>query len=80
MDLVFAASAFTHGVTQQIEFVVAYCGIVFDTPAPRGSAIRDDRALYLGDDEHGAALEVVAIALASGELLVVHAMKLRGAY
>ena len=63
VDLFFAQSAFKHGVTKaQIEFVVAHCGLVFGEPAPAGSSIPDDRSLYLGDDEHGMALEVVAIA------------------
>lgn len=43
-------------------------------------SIPDDRSIYLGDDEHGTALEVVAIALDDERLLIVHAMKLRGAY
>lgn len=81
MDLVFARSAFKHGVTEaQIAFVVAHCGLVFDEPAPPGSSITDDRSLYLGDDEQGMAIEVAAIALDGGQLLVVHAMKLRAAY
>ena len=81
MDLVFAQSAFKHGVAKaQIEFVVAHYGLVFDDAAPPGSSIPDDRSIYLGDDEHGTALEVVAIALDDERLLIVHAMKLRGAY
>ena len=81
VDLVFAQSAFKHGVTKaQIEFLVAHCGLVFDEPARPGSSIPDDRSLYLGDDEHGTALEVVAIALHGERLLVVHAMKMRAAY
>lgn len=59
---------------------VAHCGLVFDEPAPAGSSIPDDRSLYLGDDEHGMALEVVAIALDDERLLIVRAMKLRAAY
>lgn len=81
MDLVFAQSAFKHGVTRaQIEFVVAHCGLVFDAPAPPASSIPDERSIYLGDDEHGTALEVAAIAVDDEQLLVVHAMKLRSAY
>lgn len=64
-------------------FVVQYSpgvDLVFDQPPPPGSSIPDERSLYLGDDEHGTALEVVAIALDAERLLVVHAMKLRAAY
>lgn len=71
MGLVFAQSAFKHGVTKaQIEFVVAHCGLVFDEPAPPESSIPDDRSLYLGDDAQGTALEVVAIAVDAERLLV----------
>ena len=78
---IFADSAFRHGITApQIEYVIAHCGLVYDEPAPPGSAIPDDRSLYLGDDEQGAALEVAAIAVDDSDLLVVHAMKLRDKY
>lgn len=40
----------------------------------------DDRILFLGPDQHGVPLEVLAIELAGGELLVIHAMKLRRRY
>jgi hypothetical protein len=78
--LVFAESALKHGVTAgQIEFVVAHCGMVFDEPAPPDASVPDDRSIFLGDDEHGKALEVAAITLDTGDLLVLHAMKLRRA-
>ena len=81
MALVFAESAFKHGITAvQIEFVVAHCGLVFDEAAPPGTPVPDDRSLFLGDDEHGTALEVAAITLDTGDLLVLHAMKLRRKY
>jgi hypothetical protein len=40
----------------------------------------DDRLLYLGDDQHGTPLEVMAVELESGELLVIHSMPLRPKY
>jgi hypothetical protein len=40
----------------------------------------DDRLLYLGDDADGVALEVMAVELATNELLVIHAMELRAKY
>jgi hypothetical protein len=36
--------------------------------------------LYLGDDEDGSPLEVMAVELESGELFVIHAMPLRKKY
>jgi hypothetical protein len=40
----------------------------------------DPRLVYLGDDADGVALEVVAIELEEGSLLVIHAMPLRDRY
>ncbi len=38
------------------------------------------RRLYLGDDADGMPLEVMAIKLTSGDLLVIHAMEMREKY
>jgi hypothetical protein len=40
----------------------------------------DDRLLFLGDDQEGAALEVMAVELQGGELHVIHVMDLRERY
>ncbi len=40
----------------------------------------DDEALFLGDDEHFVPIEVMAVELDDGDLLVIHAMKLRRKY
>ena len=45
-------------------------------PDPRG----DPRLLFLGDDQHGMPLEVMAVELEPGELLVIHCMPLRPKY
>ena len=49
----------------------------FRVPDPEGL---DDRLLYLGDDEEGVPLEVMAVELESGDLFVIHAMPLRRKY
>jgi hypothetical protein len=38
------------------------------------------RLVFLGDDEEGIALEVMAVELADDALLVIHAMPLRDRY
>jgi len=38
------------------------------------------RIVYLGDDDRGRALEVMAVEGEHGELLVIHAMELRDKY
>jgi hypothetical protein len=40
----------------------------------------DERLLFLGDDEEGVALEVMAVELQVGGLYVIHAMDLRERY
>lgn len=37
----------------------------------------EDLIIYLGLDPHGVPLEVMALELANGDLLVIHAMKMR---
>lgn len=77
----FARSATKHGISKaQARFVVEHCGLPFVVPAPPGAAVPDDRLLFLGDDQHGVAVEVAAIELERGDLLVIHAMKCRAAY
>jgi hypothetical protein len=36
--------------------------------------------VYLGDDQHGMPLEVMAVELSPGELMVIHSMPLRSKY
>jgi uncharacterized DUF497 family protein len=75
-----APSARKHGVRDdQIRFVIDHCGLAFDQPVPDDAPGRH-RLVFLGDDEHGVPLEVVAVANDEGELRVIHAMKLRPKY
>jgi hypothetical protein len=57
--------------------VIGHCGLRFRIRDPSG---RDDRFLYLGDDEDGVELEVMAVDLDDGDLLVIHAMRMRARY
>jgi hypothetical protein len=60
--------------------VIEHCGLVYVQQAPAGPRPKVDRLVYLGDDPDGGALELVAVELAGGELLVIHAMPLRDRY
>lgn len=44
------------------------------------AAGRDDRIVFLGDDQTGRALEVMGVELADGTLYVIHVMDLRAKY
>ncbi len=58
--------------------MIEHCGLVFRIPPPTGQL--DERLVFLGDDEEGVALEVMAIELEGGGLYVIHAMNLRERY
>lgn len=74
-----ARSATKHRVAKaRSAFVIAHCGLVFRVPPPVGQ--QDERLVFLGDDEHGVALEVMAVELENEELHVIHAMALRKPY
>ena len=80
MTLHWAKSASKHGITQhRTRYVLTRAGLVYiqrATPPERSL----DQFVYLGDDRGGVALEVMAVELANGELLVIHSMPLRSKY
>lgn len=58
--------------------MIEHCGLVFRIPPPEGQV--DERLLFLGDDEEGVPLEVMAVELEDDDLLVIHAMEIRERY
>jgi hypothetical protein len=69
-----------HGVTdEQIRFVIRHCGLAFSEPPPDDPA-EPHRVLFLGDDERGVALEILAVHDARGGLVAIHAMRTRRRY
>jgi hypothetical protein len=79
----FARSATRHRISKDcIRHVVANYRVRFEESPPEteGARARVTRIVYLGDDDHGRALEVMAIEGKRSELLVIHAMTLRERY
>jgi len=82
----FANSASKHHISHdRAAHIINHCGVVLPQPSPHDDPDdNDERLIFLGDDWNGIALEVIAIEGADGELLVIHAQKLRaknrGAY
>ena len=77
MGIRFAPSARRHGIADsEARYVVEHCVCPLYPPAD------DDRdlVLFLGPNSHGIPLEVAGIELADGDLLIIHAMKMRKAY
>jgi hypothetical protein len=52
---------------------------VFREPAPAGSPLADERIVFLGTDPNGVVLEVMAVEIEQG-LLIIHAMPVRPKY
>ena len=58
--------------------MIEHSGLVFRVPPPEGQV--DERLLFLGEDEGGMPLEVMAVELEDEGLFVIHAMALRERY
>jgi hypothetical protein len=82
VDLRWARSATKHRISRErTRYIIEHCGLRFEQPPPAGApAGVDARLVYLGDDASGVALEVMAVELEDGSLLVIHAMALRDRY
>jgi hypothetical protein len=60
--------------------VVDTTSVIFRENAPKDSPLQDPRLVFLGPDESGELLEVMAIETDAGGLLVIHAQRIRGRY
>jgi hypothetical protein len=60
--------------------MVETTSVIFEENAPKGSPLTDPRLLFLGPDEDGELLEVLAIETDTGGLLVIHAQRIRDRY
>jgi hypothetical protein len=79
----FARSATRHRISKDdVRHVIASYRVRFEEPPPytEGARAHATRIVYLGDDDQGRALEVMAVEGKHGELLVIHAMELRDKY
>jgi len=79
MGMIWARSATRHEICpERSGYVIDQSRTFSKVPAPSNSppGLNVPRRLYLGDDEDGIALEVMAIELESGDLLVIHAMEM----
>jgi hypothetical protein len=61
-------------------YVVETTSVIFKENAPKDSPLTDARLVFLGPDEDGELLEVMAIETGSGGLLVIHAQRIRHRY
>jgi hypothetical protein len=78
----FARAATRHRVSKDsVRHVIANHRAHFEEPPPTDApGGQSTRLVYLGDDADERALEIMAVELPSGHLLVIHAMPLRAKY
>jgi hypothetical protein len=80
MAIRFADSATRHRISNsRARHVVETTPVIIRQPAPKDSEFQGDRLVFLGLDRAGALLEVMAVEIKGG-LLVIHAMKMRRMY
>lgn len=82
MNLRWARAATKHRISRErSRYVIEYCGLRFEQDPPADAPeSASSRLVFLGDDEEGIALEVMAVELEDDALFVIHAMPLRDRY
>jgi len=81
MEIRFAQSARRHRIGRaHARHVIEHPSVTLRVPPPEDSDLKDERTLFLGDDESGRPLEVMAVELADGSLFVIHVMVVRDKY
>jgi len=77
--LIFRGSASRHGISHdRATFVIRDCRCPLIAPDPDREEA--DVLVFLGPDANGVLLEVVGIEVARGDLVVIHAMRMRRKY
>ena len=61
-------------------YVVETTTVIFRENAPKDSPLTDPRLVFLGADEQGELLEVMAVETNTGDLLIIHAQAIRDRY
>lgn len=81
VEIKHARSGTRHRISRiRSRYVVETTSVIFKANAPKGSPVTDPRLVFLGPDEGGELLEVMAIETDSGGLLVFHAQRIRERY
>ncbi len=81
VQITWTRSATRHRISRERSKHVALNPLVtIVEPAPTERPLGDDRLVFLGPDQGGAMLEVMAIETDTGGLLIINAMKIRAKY
>jgi len=81
VEIKHARSSTRHRISRsRSRAVVKTTSVIFRENAPTGSPLADSRVVFLGPDEQGELLEVMAIETDTGGLLIIHAQSIRNRY
>jgi hypothetical protein len=83
IELIWTRSATKHRISRKRSaYVIENCNLFFEEYEQEGTGplSEDPRLLFLGEDDQGTDLEVIAVELEESSLLVIHAMRLRARY
>lgn len=82
MNLKWARTATKHRISRErSRYFIEHCGLRFEQDPPADAPENaSSRLVFLGDDEGGIALEVMAVELQDDALLMIYAMPLRDRY
>ncbi|MFH1475328.1 MAG: hypothetical protein ABIG85_05655 [Chloroflexota bacterium] len=79
MAIEFWPSVSKHGIShERVRFVIENCPC--PVYAPDADPRNEDLVFFLGPDNRGVPLEVMAVERANGDVLVIHAMRMREKY
>jgi len=80
VEIRWARSATKHRVSRKRSaYVVQTATTILSQPAAPGSRLTSERLVFLGADEDGTMLEVMAVETDRG-VLIIHAMRMRAKY
>lgn len=78
MEIRHARSATRHRISRKrSRHVVETTSIIFSEHAPKDAPLTDPRLVFLGPDQDGELLEVMAIETDTGGLLIIHAQMIQ---
>lgn len=81
MEIKHTRSSTRHRISRKrSRYVVETTSVIFRENAPKDSPLKDPRLVFLGPDQDGELLEVMAIETDPSGLLIIHAQPIRNRY
>jgi hypothetical protein len=81
VEIKHSRSSTRHRISRErSRYVVETTSVIFRENAPRNSPLTDPRLVFLGTDDQGELLEVMAVETDTNGLLIIHAQPIRNRY